>query len=534
MPVPPANLTPSENGDAPRLASCRRNPLLQLFVVMALLFHSGCKSTGSTGGAGGWKLSGGHPLPEDIDPTAKLVYHNWWNYYLRGQARMLAGDFAGAREDFLTCIGERKGARRILKNDRWQARTYGTHRIVDYFPNRELGISLVELGQPENALPYFAKSRNEEDTGRAEHFQTDARKKLIAGRPPAPKPSIRFPQAKPLPATAAESTQALANKQPTILTNADILPLRTVAEAGDFVAEVDINTRPVWLQGADPRVDRTDPVALLPGQIDVEVGVTDLRGQRTETEVAIIADWRAPTIHLDPIAGPAAGAAIEVVGRCTDNHGVRSLTLNGKPIPPEGFREQVPPGGPALLRALDLAGNQRVVDLFAPAAAPPAAPEVARQAQPAPRSLSGGPALLRALDLAGNQLAADLLTSLAAAAPSGAPILTLESMRPRDHNRETPILSGRRSAGPERHHIADDQRRGMAHPIRKREHPGPLLWRHASAARGRKPLHRRRPRPRRQGDKERNHRGSLQHRARPDPEAPRGGAATQFAEIHRQ
>lgn len=432
MSVPSANPTSSQDEGVSRFGSMGRPGFLKLLAVVPFVLHSGCKS-----------MRGGHLTPKDIDPKAELNYHNWWNYYLRGQARMLAGDLEGARDDFLTCIGERKGATRILKTDRWQARTYGTHWIVAYFPNRELGIALTRLGKTEKALAYLKKSRDATDSGRARHFQALGRRKIIASKPRAPKPSIRFPQVKPLPAGAAKPIHSLANKRPTILTGTDILPLRTVAEAGDFIGEVEINARPIWLEAADPQIDRTDSIPLLPGQTDVEVSVTDLRGQRTVATVAVIADWRAPTIHLEPIADPLAGGApIEIVGRCTDDNGVQSLTLNGKPIAPEGFREVIAPGGPAVLCARDFAGNQRLVDLFAPAGKPvarqarrPHAPDAHQEPDvhaPDVHAPAGGPPLRRALDLVANELTTDLLSSLAAArpGPSGAPVLTLEGMRP--------------------------------------------------------------------------------------------------------
>jgi len=118
-----------------------------------------------------------------------LHHHNWWNHYERGRLFLKDGNFAAARKDFETALGLIPGARYPYAMERWRARTYGMHMMEGYFPHRELGICLFELGEYQQALELLETSIQMEPSARAKFYINRSRKQLAqASAPPDSKP----------------------------------------------------------------------------------------------------------------------------------------------------------------------------------------------------------------------------------------------------------------------------------------------------------------------------------------------------------
>ncbi|HJP37289.1 MAG TPA: hypothetical protein QF901_15035, partial [Gammaproteobacteria bacterium] len=93
--------------------------------------------------------------------TGGVFRGRWWSYYERG-SNLLSGEFYEAAEaDLRKALAGRD-------EDRWQMRIYGLH-FTEYFPNRELGITLFQKGELEEAEALLEKSLSQVDTVRAHY-----------------------------------------------------------------------------------------------------------------------------------------------------------------------------------------------------------------------------------------------------------------------------------------------------------------------------------------------------------------------------
>lgn len=106
----------------------------------------------------------------DIEDPYVISHATWWNFYKRGCVYLEDGEYLKAQSDFETALGIRKGARYPNKTDRFKARTYNMNIVENYYPNRELGITLYYLGQRAEALKFLNKSLAMEPTGRTQQY----------------------------------------------------------------------------------------------------------------------------------------------------------------------------------------------------------------------------------------------------------------------------------------------------------------------------------------------------------------------------
>ena len=77
-----------------------------------------------------------------------IFSENWYSCYLRGISCTQGGCWENARDEFLRSVHKRE------QDERW-VRTYGMHRLPEYFPNRELGIAYYHLSDLDNASNYL-------------------------------------------------------------------------------------------------------------------------------------------------------------------------------------------------------------------------------------------------------------------------------------------------------------------------------------------------------------------------------------------
>jgi hypothetical protein len=341
-----------------------------------------------------------------------LLYHrNWWNYYEHGAALLATGQVATAREDFERCLGLRAGARYAYDRDEWRSRTYGLHIIEDYFPNRELGVCLYLLNDPNGAIRCLDRSLRLTPSGRAKHYLNLARTASLRGQT-VPAPAIRIDRAAAAVLTR-ERTRVLSGE----------------ATAAGHVRGLRIRGEPLFIELAEPRFAFARPVPLKEGSNAVPVEAEDLLGQRTATVLHWVADWRPPCLVLRRLFRQNGDWRIE--GVCRDDRGLASLRIDGEeqPIPSSGavavaeipFAARVPAAG-AYVQAVDAAGNRLERRLDAAELLPPDA------AARAGTLLAGRFDAAEALALAGPSLAPE--APVAPGTDRLRPSLTVRDVRP--------------------------------------------------------------------------------------------------------
>ncbi|MBN2009932.1 hypothetical protein JW960_11370 [candidate division KSB1 bacterium] len=106
-----------------------------------------------------------------------LAGGKWYNYYDDGLEQMKQQHWARAIENFREAV-------KVKPRDMQQIKTYGMH-FIEYFPHREIGICLYNLGQMEEAKRQLTLSLRNEYSSRAQEYMD----KIGGGvQPPAPEP----------------------------------------------------------------------------------------------------------------------------------------------------------------------------------------------------------------------------------------------------------------------------------------------------------------------------------------------------------
>ncbi len=269
----------------------------------------------------------------------------WWNYYERGVTRLNAGNLEAARSDFEEALQGRR-------EDSWRARTYGLH-FVEYFPQRELGVTLYELGEFDAAEALLRESLEDIDTERAHRYIdliTQAR--LAAG------------QLTDDAAPALDTTVANGG-----LVNERFVGLAIAARDDVGVSQVEVAGAPLYQRGATVAQEFRSELLLAPGEQRIAVAARDLAGKDARTEVPVTVDLTGPNVGIvQPAVGAVTGAAsiaIEIVA--VDAHGVDAVLLDGEPLAMATPAERstvtaqvqlVPGENTFIVSARDRAGNE--------------------------------------------------------------------------------------------------------------------------------------------------------------------------------
>lgn len=96
------------------------------------------------------------------NPRNLMSQDKFYNYYDRGLKYNEKGDWNRAIEEFRAAIS-------IEFEEKKNKRTYGT-RFIEYYPHRELGIALLNAGDPENAKKELELSIAYDKTKRAQEY----------------------------------------------------------------------------------------------------------------------------------------------------------------------------------------------------------------------------------------------------------------------------------------------------------------------------------------------------------------------------
>ena len=240
--------------------------------------------------------------------TQGVFRGRWWSYCERGGSFLDGGFYEEAEGDFHKALVGRS-------RDTWQARTYGLH-FVEYFPNRELGITYYEMGRLDEAEQYLTASLEQVDTARAHHYLDEVRKAQIAqGRlQDAREPAL---------AASIHDGAVLAARQ---------VPITIDASDDLGVAAVSVNGRRLHQRGSAASVSFADELVLAEGTHAIRINAADLADKAAAESVNVTIDLTGPAIGIFEPAPDLVtdAAAIRLRGATLDRNGVTSVLVDNR------------------------------------------------------------------------------------------------------------------------------------------------------------------------------------------------------------
>ena len=243
----------------------------------------------------------------------------WWNYYEAGR------DYSkvdSGLEYAAVCF---RGAIARRPNDQYRARTYGMHFLEEYFPHRELGITLFRMGDFEGAIRELQVSRSQTDSARARYYLNRAT-------------GLRL-QALDL----DEQPPAIHITSPAMsgATSDFSVVLSGTARDDRGVAGLVVNGKPHDLELAHEEVHFSVRVPLASGPNVMHVNAQDLVGKGTETTATVVADWDGPVVALsEPLPDAVVSdSTVSVRGTLLDETGVLWLKINDVEVPIQSIPE---------------------------------------------------------------------------------------------------------------------------------------------------------------------------------------------------
>ncbi len=283
--------------------------------------------------------------------TEGLFRSRWWNFYERGVSFLDGGFWQEAEADFRQALMQKD-------MDRKRERTYGRH-LTDYFPHRELGVTLYYQKRYTEAIQELETSlscKSCEKSARAEFYLDRARKSWIEQE------------------NLDTSIPGISVKSPDqdALFNQFTVAVSGVAEDDTFVKEILVNNRPVRIDVAAPQISFYEKVSLRRGENSIIIKARDLTGKTAETVRRIICDRSGPALNIDGLAPSPSDNSYIIRGYAHDESGIRKLLVNGQNILKNPVQEIVlnypivlPSGREkAVIIAEDQAGNQTQAEIF--------------------------------------------------------------------------------------------------------------------------------------------------------------------------
>ncbi len=283
------------------------------------------------------------PSGKSLKNSSGTFRGRWYNYYDRGIEYSAQGEWKRALHDLQKASDKRD-------RDQRMARTYGMH-FIDYFPHRELGIALLQIGKIEEAMRELETSISQEKSAKASFYLNKARKIFLdqQGKYIAP-PSIVI-------------NTPVNNES---LNNFTKLVKGTVTGEG-YVAQININGSPYRFDLAQKEIDFELNVDISEGTNSIVVSAEDLLGSPAVKKVAISIDREGPAITIFDIVEEkiSSGSSVRITGSVNDSTGINKLVVNQKNVTVNGSdvhdfdlilsRESLP--SPLVIDAYDTLNN---------------------------------------------------------------------------------------------------------------------------------------------------------------------------------
>jgi len=240
----------------------------------------------------------------------------WWNYYEAGR------DYSKVDSGLEYAVLCFRGAIARRSRDQYGARTYGVHFLEEYFPHRELGITLFRLGDFDGAIRELALSRSQTDSARARYYLNRAR-------------GLRL---QALDLDLGPPTIAIVSPTGSGPTADFSIVLSGTARDDRGVAGLIVNGKPQDLELAQKEVHFSVRVPLASGPNVLNVNAEDLVSKRTQVTATVIADWDGPVVAIsEPLADAVVTEpSVSVRGTLLDATGVSLLEINGRDVPIHG------------------------------------------------------------------------------------------------------------------------------------------------------------------------------------------------------
>ncbi len=244
----------------------------------------------------------------------------WWSYYERGVSFMAGEFYEEAIQDFKVALNG-------YSRDSWRARTYGLH-FTEYFPNREMGIALLQLGQLDDAMVYLLRSIHQVDTERAYYYLDHVKREKIArGELPADTtPQIR---------TDTEGRLLVAERE---------FDITIEAEDVVGVSGVEINGRRLYQRGSQESLHYRESVLLGAGAQSIEVAAVNLADNRSVDNINVIVDLTGPNIgiHSPVMAAVIQDSSMLLEGVVVDQHGIDEIQVDGRVVMAANGETRIP------------------------------------------------------------------------------------------------------------------------------------------------------------------------------------------------
>lgn len=241
-----------------------------------------------------------------------IFSESWSSCYLRGLSCTQGGCWDRAKDEFLRAISQRE------QDERW-VRTYGMHRLPEYFPNRELGIAYFHLHDLSNAHHYLSVSLNQCESSKAKYYLNKVRKEKIS-------------------LNQEDSYAPILTIHPyPLITSDPRFTLSGVAVDDTFVADLLIrNNRQKTLsllEVSQPKAySFQTPLLLEPGMNDILVKAVDLLGHQDEQRIKILLDQEGPMVFFSKMEVRDQTNPLLLTGFLYDPSEVTYLVLNQEKI----------------------------------------------------------------------------------------------------------------------------------------------------------------------------------------------------------
>ena len=190
--------------------------------------------------------------------------HRWWNYYERGLSFTEGRFYEEAIQDLKEAIKQRE-------KDQRMARTYGMH-FVDYFPNRELGITYFDTGNFTEAQKFLDRSLTQFPSEKARYYLNEIRKVMI----------------KQIGGEATPPTLTLDVNE--IRTNADPVIISGYAKDLNYISEISVDDVPLFLKYTQQDVKFEKTLSLDQREHHINITAKNLAGKTTNQKVIIHVD----------------------------------------------------------------------------------------------------------------------------------------------------------------------------------------------------------------------------------------------------
>ncbi|MBF0468386.1 MAG: hypothetical protein HQK61_05820 [Desulfamplus sp.] len=247
------------------------------------------------------------------------VFRNrFWHYYERGVSYAEGRFFQEALADFDKAIA-------LRPEDQRRARTYGMH-FIDYFPNREKGIVLLEMERPEDAKQNLEKSLIQFPSAKAAFYIDRIREKLLKNNNIVNRdkstPSSPLIELRVTPAVAGNgmATDEIWTKEDPVILNGEINDVH-------YVSELLINSDEIFLGHASEHVSLNHPLTLEQGHHELHVHAKNLMGLESDKAIVIHVDREGPVIVIESMTRNPKENEILVSALLCDEAGIAGLTV---------------------------------------------------------------------------------------------------------------------------------------------------------------------------------------------------------------